>query len=52
MIILKKPDKRDYSNLLIYRPIILLNILNKILEAVILNRIKYITESYDLLSDL
>jgi hypothetical protein len=49
---LKKPDKEDYSNLLIYKPIILFNIFNKILEAVILNRIKYIIESYDLLLNL
>jgi hypothetical protein len=49
---LKKPGKGDYSNPSAYRPIALLNTLGKILEAVISNRIKYIAESYDLLSDL
>jgi hypothetical protein len=49
---LKKLNKRDYFNLLIYRLIILLNTLGKILKAVILNRIKYIIKTYDLLSDL
>jgi hypothetical protein len=49
---LKKLDKEDYSNPSVYRLIILLNTLGKILEAVISNRIKYIAESYDLLSDL
>ncbi len=34
---LKKLNKKDYLNLLAYKLIILLNILEKILEAVIFN---------------
>ena len=48
---LKKLEKSDYTNLLAYRPIALLNTLGKVLEAVISNRIKFIAETYDLLSD-
>jgi hypothetical protein len=48
---LKKLKKSDYIKLLAYRLIALLNILGKVLEAVILNRIKFITKIYDLLLD-
>jgi len=48
---LKKPEKSDYTNPSAYRSIALLNTLGKVLEAVISNRIKFITERYDLLSD-
>jgi hypothetical protein len=48
---LKKLGKSDYTNPSVYRPIALLNTLGKVLEAVILNRIKFITETYDLLLD-
>ena len=44
----KKSRKSDYINLEVYRLIVLLNIIKKILETVILNRIKYITKTYDL----
>ena len=50
-MILKKSGKSDYINLSVYRPIALLNTLEKVLEAVILNRIKFIAEAHDLLSD-
>ncbi len=46
---LKKLEKSDYSNSFAYKLIALLNILEKILEAVISNWIKYIAELYDLL---
>jgi hypothetical protein len=48
---LKKPGKSDYTNPLAYRPIALLNTLGKVLEAVISNRIKFITKTHDLLPD-
>ena len=47
---LKKLGKSYYTNLLAYRPIALLNTLEKVLEAIILNRIKFITEAHHLLS--
>ena len=47
----KKSKKNDYINLEIYRSIVLLNTIKKILETVILNRIKYIIKTYDLLSN-
>ena len=48
---LKKPGKSDYTNLLVYRLIALLNTLEKVLEAIISNRIKFIAGAHDLLSD-
>jgi len=48
---LKKLGKSDYTNPSAYRPIALLNTLKKVLEAIILNRIKFIAEAHDLLSD-
>jgi len=48
---LKKLGKSDYTNPSTYRPIALLNTLEKVLEAVILNKIKFIAETHDLLSD-
>ena len=48
---LKKSGKSDYINLLAYRSIALLNTLEKVLEAVISNRIKFIAETHDLLLD-
>jgi hypothetical protein len=48
---LKKLGKSDYTNLLVYRLITLLNTLGKVLEAVISNRIKFITKTHDLLLD-
>ena len=48
---LKKLGKSDYTNLLAYRPIALLNNLEKVLKAVISNRIKFITNAHDLLLD-
>jgi hypothetical protein len=48
---LKKLGKSDYTNLLVYRLIALLNTLRKVLEVVILNQIKFIIERYNLLLD-
>ena len=43
----KKSRKSNYINLKTYKSIVLLNIIKKILETIILNRIKYITKTYD-----
>ena len=51
IVMLKKSGKSDYTSPLSYRPIALLNTLRKVLKAVISNRIKFTTETYDLLSD-
>jgi hypothetical protein len=48
---LKKLGKSDYTNLEVYRSITLLNIIEKILKTVISNRIKYIANTYNLLSN-
>jgi len=48
---LKKLGKSDYINPSAYRPIALLNTLEKVLEVIISNRIKFIAEAHDLLSD-
>ena len=50
-MILKKLEKSDNSSPSAYRPIALLNTLEKTLEIVISNRIKFIAERYDLLLD-
>jgi len=50
-VILKKSGKSDYTNLLAYRLIALLNTLKKVLEAIISNRIKFIAKTHDLLPD-
>jgi hypothetical protein len=48
---LKKLRKSNYTNLLVYKLITLLNTLEKVLEVIILNRIKFITKVYNLLLD-
>jgi hypothetical protein len=48
---LKKLGKSNYTNLLAYRLIALLNTLEKVLKAVILNRIKFIIKTHNLLLD-
>jgi hypothetical protein len=51
MMMLKKLGKSDYTNPSVYRLIALLNTLGKVLEVVILNRIKFITKAHNLLLD-
>lgn len=51
MIILRKSNKNDYSNLKLYRSITLLNTLEKILKSMMMNRLKALVEMYELLSD-
>ena len=48
----KKSKKSNYINSETYRSIVLLNTIKKILEIVILNRIKYIIKTYDLLLNI
>jgi hypothetical protein len=48
---LKKLEKSNYINLLVYRLITLLNTIGKVLEAAISNRIKFITKTHNLLLD-
>ena len=48
-MILKKLNKPDYSESKAYRPIALLDILDKALETVILKRLAGLAESYSLL---
>jgi hypothetical protein len=50
-VIIRKDGDRDYSNSKAYRPIALLNILEKALEAVISNRIYFLAETHALLSN-
>ena len=51
MVILRKLNKADYSNPEVYRPILLLNTLGKLLETVVTKRLSYYAETYELLLD-
>jgi len=46
---LRKPGKPDYTDLKAYRPIVLLNTLGKVLEAIIAKRIRFLAETHALL---
>ncbi len=48
-VILKKPVKKDYSELKSYRPIALLDILGKALKTVVLRKLSDLVEEYYLL---
>ena len=48
-VILKKPAKKDYSELKSYRPIALLDILGKALETVVLRKLSDLAEEHYLL---
>ena len=48
-MILKKSDKDDYIQLKAYRPIALLNTLGKELKKIIIMRLSYLIEKYQLL---
>ena len=50
-VVLRKPGKPDYLIPGAYRPILLLNTLGKLLEAVIARRLSYYAEIYGLLPD-
>ena len=49
---LKKSEKKFYSIFKIYRLIALLNIISKTLKSILINRLTWITEMYELLSNL
>ena len=51
-IFLKKLDKNIYNILKIYKSIILLNIIDKILESIMTNRLAWTTKTYNLLFNL
>ena len=51
IVVLKKPGKPDYSTPGVYQPILLLNTLGKILEAVIARRLSFWAKTYKLLPD-
>jgi hypothetical protein len=51
IVVLRKPGKPDYSIPGAYRPISLLNILGKLLEAVMARRLLYLAEKHGLLPD-
>ena len=48
-VILKKPNKPNYSEPKVYRPIALLDILGKALETIISKRLSELAEGYSLL---
>jgi hypothetical protein len=50
IIVLKKLNKKNYSNVKTYRFIILLNTLSKILKSIITRRINSLTKIHDMLS--
>jgi hypothetical protein len=50
IIILKKLNKNNYSNVKTYKFIILLNTLNKILKSIITRRINSLTKTHDMFS--
>jgi hypothetical protein len=49
IVILRKLEKEDYSDLFAYKSITLLNILGKILKTVIASKIREMAETYELL---
>ena len=48
-LVLRKPQKEDYSKLKSYRPIALLNTISKLLEKVVVSRITKVVEDYYIL---
>jgi hypothetical protein len=51
-VLLRKPKKEDYLNSKAYRLIALLNTLEKVLKAVIAERIRFAAETYTLLPNI
>lgn len=50
-VVLKKPQREDYTKAKAYRPIALLNTLGKLLERIVADRISQATETHHLLPD-
>jgi hypothetical protein len=48
-VVLRKPEKDDYTQPKAYRPIALLNTLGKVMEAIIANRLAYLADVHHLL---
>jgi hypothetical protein len=48
-VVIPKPNKPDYSNRKVYRPIALLNCLRKVLEKLMASRLSGMVETHDLL---
>jgi hypothetical protein len=48
-VVLRKPDKEDYTILKAYCPIALLNNIGKIMDAVIARRLSYLVEVHNVL---
>ena len=48
-VVLRKPDKDDYTQPKSYRPIALLNTLGKVLEAIVAGRVAYLADTHQLL---
>jgi len=46
---LRKPRKKNYSKSLFFKFIALLNTLNKILESIILKRLRYVVKTHNIL---
>ena len=42
---LRKSDKKNYTKSLLYKSIVLLNTLNKMLKSIVLKRFQYIVEA-------
>jgi hypothetical protein len=51
-VLLRKSKKENYSDSKVYRLIILLNTLEKALETVVAERIRFAAETYTLLPDI
>jgi Reverse transcriptase (RNA-dependent DNA polymerase) len=51
IILLRKPEKSDYSDPSAYRPITLLNTFGKVFKAVVARRIRYVVKAYGLLPE-
>jgi hypothetical protein len=51
VVVLRKPNKPDYSKPKAYRPISLLEMISKGLEAVVARRLSYLAEAYRLLPE-
>ncbi len=49
---LRKLRKKNYFKLLFFKFIALLNILNKILESMILKRLRYVVKTHNILSNI
>jgi hypothetical protein len=49
IVVLRKPNKPDYTKAKAYRPISLLRTIAKALEAIVATRLSYVAERYNLL---